>query len=179
MKKFWESIHKKRPQMEKAVKTFERVNTSKGGRAIPEDQRPDCFFFIALQCNFRYVCSHEGMSRPPSRRDNTKQHPPMRRRANNKPNSRSNQSCHQQHRHRSEHLRLRLGQHKPISRPKLLLQPVQTANDSSLQLLRLKHGRSRVRHLGTVNRKRISGVGELHMRGNKIRCLHDGGESDA
>ncbi|CAG7874754.1 unnamed protein product [Brassica rapa] len=33
--------------MEKAVKTFERVNTSKGGRAIPEDQRPDCFFFIA------------------------------------------------------------------------------------------------------------------------------------
>nr|VDC70471.1 unnamed protein product [Brassica rapa] len=87
--------------MEKAVKTFERVNTSKGGRAIPEDQRPDCFFFIALQCNFRYVCSHEGMSRPPSRRDNTKQHPPMRRRANNKPNSRSNQSCHQQHRHRT------------------------------------------------------------------------------
>ncbi|CAN6825426.1 unnamed protein product [Brassica oleracea] len=33
--------------MEKAVKTFERVNTSKGGRAIPEDQRPDCFFFVA------------------------------------------------------------------------------------------------------------------------------------
>ncbi|KAH0894209.1 hypothetical protein HID58_056638 [Brassica napus] len=34
-------------KMEKAVKTFERVNTSKGGRAIPEDQRPDCFFFVA------------------------------------------------------------------------------------------------------------------------------------
>ncbi|CAF1709912.1 unnamed protein product, partial [Brassica napus] len=33
--------------MEKDVKTFERVNTSKGGRAIPEDQRPDCFFFVA------------------------------------------------------------------------------------------------------------------------------------
>uniref|UniRef100_A0A0D3BJ69 Uncharacterized protein n=1 Tax=Brassica oleracea var. oleracea TaxID=109376 RepID=A0A0D3BJ69_BRAOL len=33
--------------MEKYVKTFERVNTSKGGRAIPEDQRPDCFFFCS------------------------------------------------------------------------------------------------------------------------------------
>ncbi|WZZ46428.1 hypothetical protein YC2023_042687 [Brassica napus] len=33
--------------MEKVVKAFERVNTSKGGRAIPEDQRPDCFFFVA------------------------------------------------------------------------------------------------------------------------------------
>ncbi|CAN6988237.1 unnamed protein product [Brassica oleracea var. botrytis] len=86
--------------MEKAVKTFERVNTSKGGRAIPEDQRPDCFFFVAVQCNFRYMCSHEGMSRRPSHRYNTKQHPPMRRRANNKPNSCSNQSCHQHHRHR-------------------------------------------------------------------------------
>ncbi|CAN6849807.1 unnamed protein product [Brassica oleracea] len=50
MKKFWESIHKKRPQMEKAVKTFERVNTSKGGRAIPEDQRPNCFFFVTDTC---------------------------------------------------------------------------------------------------------------------------------
>ena len=175
--------------MEKYVKTFERVNTSKGGRAIPEDQRPDCFFFVAgsgpwiyiftalyppflehwlnvivlfwfgaVQCNFRYVCSHEGMGRPPSRRDSTKQHPLMRRRANNKPNSRSKQIRHQQHRHHREHLRLRLRQYKPISRPKLLLQPVQTANASSLQLLRLKHGRSRVRHLGTVNRKRIIGT---------------------
>ncbi|KAL0678975.1 hypothetical protein Bca4012_006956 [Brassica carinata] len=124
--------------MEKDVKTFERVNTSKGGRAIPEDQRPDCFFFVAEQCNFRYVCSHEGMGRPPSRRDSTKQHPLMRRRANNKPNSRSKQIRHQQHRHHREHLR----QYKPISRPKLLLQPVQTANASSLQPLRHKRGRS-------------------------------------
>ncbi|CDY41647.1 BnaC03g62370D [Brassica napus] len=36
--------------MEKVVKAFERVNTSKGGRAIPEDQRPDCFFFVADTC---------------------------------------------------------------------------------------------------------------------------------
>ncbi|KAL0825336.1 hypothetical protein Bca101_049013 [Brassica carinata] len=33
--------------MEKAVKTFERVNTSKGGRGIPKDQRPGCFFFCS------------------------------------------------------------------------------------------------------------------------------------
>ncbi|KAF2561907.1 hypothetical protein F2Q70_00018553 [Brassica cretica] len=39
--------------MEKAVKTFERVNTSKGGRGIPKDQRPGCFFFVAgsVQCS--------------------------------------------------------------------------------------------------------------------------------
>ncbi|CAN6826850.1 unnamed protein product [Brassica oleracea] len=55
MKKFWESIHKKRPQMEKAMKTFERVNTSKGGRAIPEDQKPGCFFFVAGSGPWIYI----------------------------------------------------------------------------------------------------------------------------
>lgn len=114
--------------------------------------------FVLVQCNFRYVCSHEGMGRPPSRRDSTKQHPPMRRRANNKQNSHTEQSRHQQYRHRREHLRLRLRQHKPITRPKLLLQPVRTSDASSLQPLRFQHGRTRVRLLGAVNRKRIIGT---------------------
>ncbi|KAH0880377.1 hypothetical protein HID58_067771 [Brassica napus] len=40
MEKFWDANHEKLRQMQKVVKMLEGVDTSQGGRMIPEDQRP-------------------------------------------------------------------------------------------------------------------------------------------
>lgn len=40
MEKFWDANREKLPQMQKVVKMLEGVDTSQGGRMIPEDQRP-------------------------------------------------------------------------------------------------------------------------------------------
>ncbi|KAF3532516.1 hypothetical protein DY000_02040602 [Brassica cretica] len=40
MEKFWDANHEKLPQLQKVVKMLEGVDTSHGGRMIPEDQRP-------------------------------------------------------------------------------------------------------------------------------------------
>ena len=40
MEKFWDANHEKLPQLQKVVKMLEGVDTSQGGRMIPEDQRP-------------------------------------------------------------------------------------------------------------------------------------------
>ncbi|CAN6923582.1 unnamed protein product [Brassica oleracea] len=50
MEKFWDANHEKLPQLQKVVKMLEGVDTSQGGRMIPEDQRPAMCdnFFLAL-----------------------------------------------------------------------------------------------------------------------------------
>ncbi|CAN6816849.1 unnamed protein product [Brassica oleracea] len=150
--------------MEKAVKTFERVKTSKGGRAIPEYQRPGCFFFVAGSVDHPHAETTLSSILPCVDEQTTNQTLAQIKVVINSIVTVVNTFVYA-----LANTNPSPGQNFYYNQSRPPMPPLCSSFDSNME----------DRDLGTVNRKRIIGVGELHMRGNKIRCLHNGGKSDA